>query len=394
MTEFRMPSLGADMEAGTLVEWLKQPGDEVRRGDIVAVVETQKGAIEIEIFEDGVLDRLLVSPGVKVPVGATLAIIRRPGETIAAATAPIAPPAAPAPAASPPQPRRAAGTAPPVSPASVRASPAARKLASEHGVDLSRIRGGGPDGAVVLADVQAALAGLASSPPSPKPPSGFNFDQMRAAIAAAMSRSKREIPHYYLSNTISVAAATDWVGKRNAERPPDRRLLIGALFVKAAARAARAFPEFNGAFEQGAFRPSAAIHVGVAISIRGGGLIAPAIHDTADLTLDELMAKMRDLTARVRAGRFRSSEIADTTITVSSLGERGVDAIYAVINPPQVAIVGFGKVVQRPWVVGEALAAHPVVTTTLAADHRVSDGHRGALFLARIGDLLQQPEAL
>jgi pyruvate dehydrogenase E2 component (dihydrolipoamide acetyltransferase) len=391
MTEFRMPSLGADMEAGKLVEWLKTPGDEVRRGDIVAVVETQKGAIEIEIFEDGVVDRLLVSPGVKVPVGAPLAIIRHPGEPIAAAAAPSA---APAPAASPPQPRRAAETAPPVSPVPIRASPAARKFASEHGVDLSRIPGGGPGGVVILADVQAALAEQASNPPGPKAPSGFNFDQMRSAIAAAMSRSKREIPHYYLSNTISVAAAAEWVGTRNAGRPPDRRLLLGALFVKAAARAARDFPEFNGAFEHGAFQPGAAINVGVAISIRGGGLVAPAIHDTADLTLDALMAKMRDLTARVRAGRFRSSEIADATITVSSLGERGVEAMYAVINPPQVAIVGFGKVVRRPWVVGEALAAHPVVTTTLAADHRVSDGHRGALFLARIGDLLQQPEAL
>jgi pyruvate dehydrogenase E2 component (dihydrolipoamide acetyltransferase) len=217
---------------------------------------------------------------------------------------------------------------------------------------------------------------------------------MRAAIAVAMSRSKREIPHYYLSNTVDVGAATAFIGTMNAERPPERRLLLGALFVKATAMAAKTFPEFNGAFETGAYRPSAAIHVGVAISIRGGGLVAPAIHDVVDLALDDLMAAMRDLIGRVRAGRFRSSEIADPTITVSSLGERGVEALYGVIYPPQVAIVGFGKVVERPWVVGAALVARPLVTTTLAADHRVSDGHRGALFLAKIGELLQRPEAL
>jgi pyruvate dehydrogenase E2 component (dihydrolipoamide acetyltransferase) len=279
---------------------------------------------------------------------------------------------------------------PPPTPGHVRASPAARGLAQARGVDLARVAGSGPGGAVVLADVEAAAA----KAPAPAAPRGFNFDQMRAAIAAAMSRSKREIPHYYLSSTVDVGAASDWVARLNAERPPDRRLLLGALFVKATASAAKAFPEFNGAFEAGAFRPGPAVHVGLAIAIRGGGLVAPAIHDVADLALGDLMAAMRDLVARVRAGRFRSSEIADPTITVSSLGERGVEALYGVIYPPQVAIVGFGKVVERPWVVGGAVTPRPLVTITLAADHRVSDGHRGALFLARIGDLLQRPEAL
>ena len=390
-----MPSLGADMEAGTLVEWLKKPGDAVRRGDIVAIVETQKGAIEIEIFEDGVIDRCLVEPGIKVPVGAPLAMIRKPGETPGAVPL-VAPTMAAPPALRP----TAAETEPAVvhapTPAAgqVRASPAARMLAQERGIDLNQIAGSGPGGAVVRSDVEGATASPSRRPAAAKSPAGFNIEQMRAAIAAAMSRSKREIPHYYLSNSVDVGAATVFVGKLNADRPPDRRLLLGALFVKATAMAAKAYPEFNGVFENGVFRPSAAVHAGVAISIRGGGLIAPAIHDVADLTLDEVMAGMRDLIARVRAGRFRSSEIADPTLTVSSLGERGVEALYGVIYPPQVAIIGFGKVVERPWVVGEELAARPLVTTTLAADHRVSDGHRGALFLARIGELLQRPEAL
>ncbi len=390
-----MPSLGADMEAGTLVEWLKQPGEAVKRGDIVAVVETEKGAIEIEIFEDGVLERYLVEPGVEVPVGAPLAMIRRPGEAeVSAASAPaIAPRVAQAPPPAMPLPTERPAPLPVAG--RLRASPAARKLAGEKGIELATVTAARADGVIQLADVEAALASAGvRPPPTQKTLAGASLDQMRAAIAAAMSRSKREIPHYYLSNTIDIGAAADWVAAANAERTPDRRLLLGALFVKAAAVAARAFPEFNGFFENGAFNPSPAIHVGVAVSIRGGGLAAPAIHDTADLALDDLMAKMRDLVTRVRAGRFRSSEIADPTITVSSLGERGVEALWGVIYPPQVAIVGFGKVVERPWAIGEALAVRPVVQTTLAADHRVSDGHRGALFLARIGELLQRPEAL
>jgi pyruvate dehydrogenase E2 component (dihydrolipoamide acetyltransferase) len=209
-----------------------------------------------------------------------------------------------------------------------------------------------------------------------------------------MARSKREIPHYYLSHTIELGAAQNWLATENVRRAPAERLLMGALFVKAAARAARAFPEFNGFCVDGRFTPSEAIHAGVAIAIRGGGLVAPAIHDTADLDLATLMARMRDLVERVRAGRFRSSEISDPTITITSLGDRGVDAVWGVIYPPQVAIVGFGRIVTRPWIVDAVVSARPTVTITLAADHRVSDGHRGALFLDEIGQLLTQPGEL
>lgn len=388
MISFRMPSLGADMEAGTLVEWLAKPGDKVKRGDIIAVVETQKGAIEIEVFDTGVLDRLLVEPGAKVPVGVPLALVRAEGEAPSpspAAAAPVAEaPVIAAPAQAPAPPAKPSPSAPAA--ARPRISPAARRLAAERGVDLARVTGTGPDGAIQLADVEAAAA--------PARPAGFDFTQMRAAIAGAMARSKREIPHYYLSDSVDLQPAADWLARTNAERPPERRLLMGALFAKATALAASAFPEFNGHFAEGAFRPSAAIHLGVAIAIRGGGLAAPAIHDATDLSLEALMAAMRDLVGRVRAGRFRSSEIADPTLTVSSLGDRGVEALFGVIYPPQVAIVGFGKPAARPWAIAGTLAARTIVTITLAADHRVSDGHRGALFLADIGRRLQQPEAL
>ncbi len=209
-----------------------------------------------------------------------------------------------------------------------------------------------------------------------------------------MTRSKREIPHYYLEHQVDVTACEQWLAQKNATLPPDSRVLMGALAIKAVALAARRFPAFNGFYRDGKFEPSSAVHIGVAISIRGGGLTAPALHDADQLTLDELMSHMRDLVARTRAGRIRSSEIADPTITVSSLGERGVEAMYAIIYPPQVAIIGVGKAVARPWVVDGAIGPRSVITMTLSGDHRVTDGHAGALFLAEIGKLMQEPEKL
>ena len=410
MVDFRMPSLGADMEAGTLVEWLVKPGDWVKRGDIVAVVETQKGAIEIETYQPGQIEKFLVELNSKVPVGTPLAQIRTEGEAKPNAaelapfpTAPAAPPVAPpravpaAPPITPPVVTPVRAPSPPsVAPAAVagaRASPAARKLAEERGIDLSTVTGSGPAGAITFADVERRLV-AAAAPPEKKRAPGLDLDAMRTAIAAAMARSKREIPHYYLEHQVDVTACEQWLTKKNATLPPDTRLLIGALPIKAVALAARRYPAFNGFYRDNKFEPATAVHVGVAIAIRGGGLAAPALHDVDQLSLDALMSGMRDLVQRTRAGRIRSSEMSDPTVTVSSLGERGVEALYGIIYPPQVAIVGIGKVVTRPWVVDGAIGPRSVITITLSGDHRVSDGHAGALFLAEIGNLLQEPEKL
>ncbi|NYZ14875.1 2-oxo acid dehydrogenase subunit E2 [Azospirillum sp. RWY-5-1] len=375
---FRMPSLGADMEAGTLVEWLKRPGDAIRRGDIVAVVETQKGAIEVETFEDGVIERLLVAPGTTVPVGTPLATLAGEEAAVATMTPAMVPvlEIAAAPAASPPQPPAGAPTL---------ASPAARRLAAERGIELAGLAGSGPGGAVRLADVERA---------APRRAAGIDLADMRRAITAAMARSKREIPHYYLGSTIDLTNATAWLARTNADRAPEERLLLAALELKAVALALRRHPRFNGHNVDGDFRPGAGIHVGAAVAIRGGGLAAPAIRDTDTLGLDDLMARLRDLVGRTRAGHLRSSELGDATITVTSLGERGVDSVFGVIYPPQVAIVGFGRPVERPWAVSGRVELRTVVTATLAADHRVSDGHAGALFLAEIDRLLQEPDSL
>ncbi len=390
MAEFRMPSLGSDMEAGTLVEWLVKPGDLVKRGDIVAVVETQKGAIEIETFQAGRVEKILVALNTEVPVGTPLAEIRGEGEA-----AVVVPPAAPVPPVAP-SPLPAQVPLPhvrvPVSGARVLASPAARRLSEQRGIDLSTVKGSGPAGAIIYADV--AQVGAAAPPAERKKAQWLDLAAMRIAIAAAMARSKREIPHYYLADQVDVTACEQWLTEKNAAQPPDSRLLMGALAIKAVGLAARRFPLFNGFYLDNRFSASQAIHVGVAIAIRGGGLAAPALHDTDRFSLDDLMSRMRDLVQRTRAGRIRSSEISDPTITVTSLGERGVEALYGIIYPPQVAIIGFGKVVTRPWVIDGAIGPRSVVTITLSADHRVSDGHAGALFLAEIGKLLQEPDKL
>lgn len=391
MTDFLMPSLGADMERGTLVEWRMHPGEAVKRGDVVALVETEKGLIEIEIWMDGTVDRLLVSEGETVPVGAVLATIHG-GEA----------PAVPRGIAPPPRVIERAPAAPParvLEPVAAgpearrRISPAARRRALDLGVDLAAVTGTGEGGAVTSADVERAAAALQAAA-TPPPSASDRQAAMRRAIAAAMARSKREIPHYYLEHQVDIGTCEAWLARTNAERPPDQRLLMAALTLKAIALAARRFPAFNGFYREGRFEPSSGIHAGVAIAIRGGGLAAPAIHDADQLTLDELMLRLRDLVQRMRAGRVRGSEIADATITMSSLGERGVEALYGVIHPPQVAIVGVGTTVVRPWVIGGAIEPRPIVTITLAADHRVSNGHGGALFLAEIGRQLQEPEKL
>ena len=390
-----MPSLGADMEAGTLVEWRIRPGDAVKRGDIVAVVETEKGVIEVEIFESGVVESILVERGQRVPVGASLAIIRGNGLAVEAG-----PP--PEPEAAKKEERPAvepAAPAPPIQPARPRISPRARKRGEELGVDLSKVVGTGEGGSITSEDVERAAAGQAPSaapvpPVQPKTEAADKHAAMRRVIAAAMARSKREIPHYYLSTTMDMSRAMSWLAAENSKRAVTQRLLYSVLLLRAVALAAREVPEMNGFWMDGAFRPGDGIHVGVAISLRQGGLINPAIHDVDRKSLDELMAEMLDLVNRARAGHLRSSELSDGTITVTNLGEQGVESVFGVIYPPQVALVGFGRLTERPWAAGGMLGVRPTIAASLAADHRVSDGHRGGRFLLAIDRLLQEPEKL
>jgi pyruvate dehydrogenase E2 component (dihydrolipoamide acetyltransferase) len=479
-----MPALGADMDEGTLVEWLVKPGDQIHKGDIIAVVDTAKSAIEVESFHTGSVEALITPVGETVPVGTVLATITeeagaeaggtgaaqggraaaeaeagRPGPAeagvpVAAGAEPGAgealrskrapgkpapgrtrpgrkpgPPGPGAPARSTPLVRHEAvqlgvdlasvhGTGPggTITRADVehaaasrrpRVTPLARRLAAELGIDLSAVTGTGPGRAIREADVRrAASAGTTSAPrpaaqpsatlatPAGRPRKAERAESMRQAIARLMARSKREIPHYYVSNTVDMASAMTWLRERNRSLDMSERLVPAALLLRATALAARQVPELNGYWTEDHFMPGPAVHLGVAISLRGGGLITPAIHDAADLAAGELMAKLRDLVSRARAGRLRSSELTDATITVTNLGDQGVESVTGVIYPPQVALVGFGKIIERPWAIGGLLGVRPVVVTTLAADHRATDGYTGGRFLTAVAQLLQRPEEL
>ncbi len=453
MIEFRMPTLGADMEAGKLVEWLVKPGDLVKRGQVIAIVETDKGAVEVECWDDGFVDALVVQPLTEVPVGTVLATLREIGAPVAtdmasAAIEPVARGAdtsagAARAGSSETSGRSASGNATPtasetattpiaddsVSVATsasaaptagrIRATPAARRRAQELRIDLATVKASAADGAIALDDVERAAAGgatiatgdappITASVPAPRPSStsgdatgpraapspADRQAAMRDAIAAAMAKSKREIPHYYLGQWIDLSRATAWLAARNAERPVTERVLFAAVLLTAIARVLREVPELNGFWVDGGFRPATAIHLGVGIALRGGGLVAPAIHDAGERTVDEMMRALSDLVQRARGGSLRSSELTDATVTITNLGDQGVETVYGVIYPPQVALVGLGKVVQRPWAEDGAVCVRPLIHATLSADHRASVGHRGALFLAALDRILQSPEDL
>ena len=385
-----MPSLGADMKEGLLVEWKVKSGDQVQRGDIIAEVETQKGIIEIEVFTDGAIEQILVHPGEKVPVGTVLATIRAAGEE---AKAPRE--------EGPPEPTfkykvcmiAAHSKEGPATVAGkrLRISPLARKLAAELAVDLNTVQGTGQGGAITRADIERTAEAQKAAPPlAPVEPRAA----MRRAIATAMARSNREIPHYYLATRIDMSNTMRWLAAENKQRSIKERILPVVPLIKATALALGEVPELNGYWIDDRHQPQETVHIGFAISLRQGGLVAPAIHHADLKSLPELMEALRDLITRTRAGRLRSSEMTDATITITSLGDLGVEMVYGVIYPPQVALVGFGKIVEQPWAENGMLGIRPVLTTTLAADHRATDGHRGAQFLQALNQYLQKPEEL
>ncbi|GIH96310.1 dihydrolipoamide acetyltransferase component of pyruvate dehydrogenase complex [Planobispora siamensis] len=501
-----MPSLGADMESGTVIEWLVKPGDRIGRGEPIALIDTDKAVIEVESFQSGVIEAVLVEAGSRVPVGTPLALIgdgrqaapsvqegptpeppsaetpeasavetpalpvrEKPTPEPPAAEAPE-PPAAEVPApetSAPPVPETPVPVmsvpetpappvpAPPVTsplvrhlaeerhvdlaalhgtgpggritrsdvehagrPSRPKASPLARRLARDLGVDLADVPGTGRTGAIRADDVRRAASRTGeparavpeksrampekSAKAAPdrvakgraRPEAARRQRAMRQAIARAMARSKREIPHYYLATTVDMSTALAWLRERNRDLPVARRLLPAALLLKASALAAREVPALNGFWIDDAFAPGRAVHLGVAVSLKGGGLIAPALHGAADLALDDLMAGLKDLVARSRAGRLRQAEMTEATITVTNLGDQGVQTVHGVIYPPQVALVGFGKIVDRPWAVDGLLGVRPLVEVTLAADHRATDGYTGSRFLSAVDRLLNHPEEL
>ncbi|WP_291779060.1 dihydrolipoamide acetyltransferase family protein [Cecembia sp.] len=411
MISFKMPSLGADMEDGTLVEWRKQPGDLLKRGDIIADVDTQKGLIEIEFFGEGILEKHLVAEGEKIPVGTVMALIRGesdeiteeiPQENIPDQEKMVEPAKVEegkikVPAASP---QKAGGER-------VRISPLAKKIAETHQLDISKISGTGPDGAIVKADIDKCLregqekkAKAKTDPivtePRYEPESKLAIPEseaIRKAVAAAMSRSNQDIPHYYLEKRIDFSKAMLWLKEANKERSVQQRLLPVALMIKAVAKALDDVPDLNAVWEDGLERKNE-INIGFVVSLRTGGIMLPAILNADTLSVDGIMEKLNDLIPRARAFKLRSSELSKSTFTITSIGEGGADKVYGVIYPPQVGIVGFGEIRDEAIVAEGMIGIKPVVDVTLAADHRATDGLIGSKFLASLNKYLQNPENL
>lgn len=391
MAEFLLPSLGADMMTGTLVAWKIKPGDKITRGQVVAEVETDKGVIDVECFEPGVVEKIIAAPGQKLPVGGLMAIIAGAKASVPPIGAPVQEPENRVPAPS----VASASQFDTAEPGRIRATPLARKRAVELGVDLELVKGTGAEGVIEAADVAREKADATTSTASSSIAQGEDGrERMRRAIAASMSKSKREIPHYYLQTTIDMTPALAWLEAENLKRTLPNRVLPAVMLLKAVALALREVPELNGFWIDGRLRKSEPIHVGLAIAMRGGGLVAPAIHDTDRKSLDELMRELHDLIPRARSGRLRSSEMTDATATLTNLGDLGVETVYGVIYPPQSAIVGFGKITKRPWVENDAVCVRSLLNVTLAADHRATDGRIGAKFLEALDRRLRSPEQL
>ncbi|WP_081212037.1 dihydrolipoamide acetyltransferase family protein [Salegentibacter sediminis] len=405
MTDFLMPSLGADMEAGTLVQWKKKPGDQLTPGDIIAEVETQKGLIEIEIFEAGILESYLIEEGDKVPVGSPMARLRPEGSSKktpethpiqekSQASKPLAAISEKTPSESSSSQKKTSEEIP-----RIKISPLARSIAEKNGIDLSSITGSGEGGAIIKADVEKAMVAKAGEPAgketreAPSTAKTIPQESIRTAVAAAMSRSNREIPHYYLEKRIDMLAAMTWLQEVNRQRKISERLLPVVLFIKAVAKALESSPELNGIWDNG-LQIQNQVNIGFVISLRAGGLLVPAIRDADLKSPEEIMAVLNELIPRARALKLRSSELSDSTITITSLGENGADKVFGVIYPPQVAIVGFGSIINEAVVHEGMLAIRPVVHVSLAGDHRATDGLSGSRFLEALNNNLQNPNAL
>lgn len=396
MIEFKMPSLGADMEAGTLIEWRKKSGDTVKRGDIIAEVETQKGLIEVEVFDEGIISELLIKEGTKVPVGTVLALINpsqseleMPKEVVPEKTE-----------IQPTEEKIAEKTVgEKLEETHLKASPLAKRIASENGIELSKIEGTGEEGVITKEDVEKAIAQRDKITEIPKESienkeeSGFKTESIRSAVAAAMSKSNREIPHYYLDKKIDITKSLDWLFEKNQQRPIQKRILPAALLIKAVAKSLLDYPDLNAVWEDG-LQQKKEINIGFVVSLRGGGIIVPAIHNADSKSVEEIMEALNDIIPRARAMKLRSSELSDSTITITNMGEGGADLVYGIIYPPQVAIIGFGSSSEQPFAENGMVGIRTVLNATLAGDHRATDGLVGSGFLATLNKNLQNPELL
>ena len=400
--DITMPSLGADMTEGMLAEWLIKVGDKVQHGDVIAVLETQKGAIDMEVYDDGIISELLVKPPKTVPVGTLLGRLNDSGlaqntlnETEQIIEYKISDDL---------DVRLVDQTSVnhiktvinKKSDVIVNASPVVRKIASEQSLDLSMIKGSGFNNAVVLRDIELLI-----KEPNSKQASylkDIKLAKMRSAIASIMSQSNKDIPHFYMSLEVSIDNAQRWLEQTNHDMAPQAHIILIALLLKAVAITLKTYPELNGFYLNDRFEQAKDINIANVISLRTGGVVVPIIANIDQLTVFETMKALRDITIRSRSvksgGRLRNSELSGATITITNMGERGADCVFGIIHPPQVAIIGFGKVKKIAQVCGDKINIGEQLTICLSADHRVIDGILAAKFLNRLAKILQKPEQL
>jgi pyruvate dehydrogenase E2 component (dihydrolipoamide acetyltransferase) len=401
VAEVIMPKMGDAMEEGKILKWRKRPGDPVAKGEPIAEIETDKVNVDIEAEEAGVLLTILVPEGQTVPVGTNIAAIGAPGQKVSSSATPspgpAAKPTAPTPAPSAP----ARPSAPAVTRTDaadrIKASPLARNLAGEHGIDLATVHGTGPDGRITKEDVEALIA-AATRPAPAAPPAGAEgeFDaipltKMRQTIARRMTQSKQQAAHFYVTVEVDMDAALRARQQLNAAQTGGK-VSVNDLVVKAAAQALRQYPNLNSALIDGTIRRYRRINVAIAVALPEG-LIAPVVHDTDRLPLAELAGKIHDLGERARAGHLHPEDYNGGTFTVSNLGMFGdVDAFIAIINPPQTAILAVGKALPRAVVRAGQIVAATTMKLTLSADHRVTDGAEAAQYLQEVKRLLETPD--
>ena len=406
-TNVVMPQMGYDMREGTVVRWYKAEGDTVDRGEVIADIETDKATVEFEAYTGGVLGRIVAEAGVAVPVGELIAIITEPGEAVPEAAAPVAAPPAAAPAAAPaaPEPAPAAAAPAPSADGGVRASPIARRLARERGIDLALVTGTGPNGRITERDVESyeaapAAAEPAAPPAAPAPvpvaapaDSRIELSRMRQTIARVTSDSKSTAPHFYVTAEIDMGKAMSLRRDINDAADPDNRVSVNDLMVKACALALAKHPKFNSFFRGDHLEVHGAMNIGIAIALESG-LILPGVSNCESKSLLEIAAGTKDLIARANSGTLRNEEYSSTTFSISNMGMFDVESFTAIIYPPHAAILAVGSVKQQPVVRDGELTVGTMMKATLSTDHRVADGAEAAQFLMEIKRVLENPVSL
>lgn len=430
MIEFLMPSLGADMEDATLIEWKKKPGDTVKRGDIIAEVETQKELIEIEIFEEGTIAELLIKEGAKIPVGTVMALIN---PSVVALETKIEE-KIPEQESIPLQPIEEKETepiyVPKVEETPIKESPLYQRSIDDNPIGFQKTTETEPNVAITKDDVDNTIEKTEADDnpidtlkttetepdvaitkdnvdntiekieienteilPDESDNQGNTAEGIRTAVAAAMSKSKREIPHYYLEKKINLSNTLAWLQIANEHRVAKKQLLPVALMIKATAKSLLEFPDLNAIWDNG-LQLKKDINIGFVVSLRTGGIIVPAIHQVDKKNVDEIMDALNEIIPRARAMRLQSSEWNDSSITITNISDGGADSIFGIIHPPQVAIIGFGNILEQPHAENGMIGICPFVNVTLAGDHRATDGLIGSRFLITLNKHLQNPELL